>query len=68
MIDCSAFHLYSFSTGIIVGLGDVVAQQAIERRSMREHDWKRTANVTLIGFAYIVSSLRLSLSHADGIQ
>lgn len=41
------------AAGVICGMGDVIAQQVIERRG-RGHKWKRTAKLTLIGFLFTV--------------
>lgn len=41
------------SGGLIVGLGDVVAQQAIECRGMAKHDLDRTLRLTAVGMTLI---------------
>lgn len=40
------------TTGVIYGLGDIIAQQAVDRRTIREHKWRRTVKVTLIGLCF----------------
>lgn len=42
------------STGVISGLGDAIAQQVVERRSLREHDWSRTFRFSTIGLVFVV--------------
>lgn len=48
------------SAGVISGLGDVIAQQVVERRSLREHDWSRTFRFSTIGLVIVVSLHKLS--------
>jgi len=38
---------------VVQGMGDLVAQQAIEGRGW-EHDWHRTARIAMFGFAISV--------------
>lgn len=45
---------FSVRTGFICGLGDVVAQQCIERRGVAGHSWSRTRNMAAIGFCFTV--------------
>lgn len=39
--------------GVIVGTGDILAQQFIEKRKFKEHDWSRTGRLTLVGLCLI---------------
>ena len=41
--------------GVINGLGDVIAQQVVERRSLGEYDWSRTFRFSTIGLVIVVS-------------
>lgn len=36
-------------------MGDVIAQQAVERRGLRRQEWSRSAKMSLIGFTFTVS-------------
>ncbi len=51
---CVTIAAQFFPVGVICGMGDVIAQQAIERRG-RGHSWERTAKLSAIGFVFIVS-------------
>ncbi|CEL53298.1 Protein SYM1 OS=Gibberella zeae (strain PH-1 / ATCC MYA-4620 / FGSC 9075 / NRRL 31084) GN=SYM1 PE=3 SV=1 [Rhizoctonia solani AG-1 IB] len=45
------------TTAFLFGTGDIVAQQAVDKRGIKEHDWVRTARLSLYGgtiFAPIV--------------
>ncbi|XP_028296377.1 mitochondrial inner membrane protein Mpv17 [Gouania willdenowi] len=41
------------TAGSLVGVGDVIAQQLIERRGLAEHDVRRTAKMMSIGFFFV---------------
>lgn len=51
------------SAGVISGLGDVVAQQAIEARGPREHDWNRTFRFSTIGLIIVVYMSIYAMQH-----
>ena len=40
--------------GIICGVGDVVAQQGVEGRGIRGHNWGRTLRFSSVGFVFVV--------------
>ena len=42
---------------VVQGMGDLVAQQAIEGRGW-EHDWHRTARIAMFGFAISVGGAK----------
>ena len=46
------------SVGCLSGIGDVVAQQAVERRGFKNHDLRRTANFTAIGLVMVAPCMR----------
>lgn len=46
--------------GSLVGVGDVISQQLIERRGLANHSVRRTAKMMSIGFFFVVSSLLLT--------
>ena len=39
--------------GFIVGSGDVLAQQFIEKKQFKDHNWNRTGRLTLVGLCLI---------------
>ncbi|KAJ8275174.1 hypothetical protein COCON_G00097990 [Conger conger] len=41
-----------FTAGCLVGVGDVISQQAIERRGLANHNLPRTARMMSIGFCF----------------
>lgn len=41
--------------GSLVGVGDVISQQLIERRGLAHHNVRRTARMMTIGFFFVVS-------------
>jgi len=41
--------------GSLVGVGDVISQQLIERRGLANHSVRRTAKMMSIGFFFVVS-------------
>lgn len=48
---------YLLLTNVIVsgateGVGDILEQHAVERSRAREHDWPRTARMTVVGLAF----------------
>ncbi|ELU42902.1 hypothetical protein AG1IA_03066 [Rhizoctonia solani AG-1 IA] len=48
---------HQLTTAFLFGTGDIVAQQAVDKRGIKEHDWVRTARLSLYGgtiFAPIV--------------
>lgn len=45
------------STGVISGVGDVIAQQCIERCGLYEHDWSRTLRFSAVGFIVVGPAL-----------
>lgn len=42
-------------TGTLVGVGDVISQQVLERRGLANHNVTRTAKMMSIGFFFVVS-------------
>ncbi|NXH14345.1 MPV17 protein, partial [Bucco capensis] len=40
-------------TGTLMGAGDVIAQQLLERRGLRGHQGSRTARMVAIGFCFV---------------
>ncbi|XP_068792693.1 protein Mpv17 isoform X4 [Struthio camelus] len=40
-------------TGALMGAGDVIAQQLVERRGLRGHQGRRTVKMTAIGFCFV---------------
>lgn len=51
--------------GSLVGAGDVIAQQLIERRGLAHHNMRRTAKMMSIGFVLVVSSVLLNVLWPD---
>ena len=45
----------AISTGVICGIGDVIAQELIERKGWEKYDIRRTAKFSMIGLLFIVS-------------
>lgn len=43
--------------GSLVGVGDVISQQLIERRGVAHHNMRRTAKMMSIGFFFVVSCI-----------
>lgn len=43
--------------GSLVGVGDVISQQLIERRGLAHHNVRRTAKMMSIGFFFVVSGV-----------
>uniref|UniRef100_A0A3Q3DYT2 Mitochondrial inner membrane protein Mpv17 n=1 Tax=Hippocampus comes TaxID=109280 RepID=A0A3Q3DYT2_HIPCM len=41
------------TAGSLVGVGDVISQQVIERRGLAQHDARRTAKMMSIGFFFV---------------
>ncbi|XP_051909586.1 protein Mpv17 isoform X2 [Hippocampus zosterae] len=41
------------TAGSLVGVGDVISQQLIERRGLAQHDARRTAKMMSIGFFFV---------------
>ena len=48
-------HVAYWYTGLVCGMGDVIAQQIIERKATVAHDWRRTAKMAAIGFCFTVT-------------
>ena len=48
----------AISTGVICGIGDVIAQELIERKGWEKYDIRRTAKFSMIGLLFIVSGLQ----------
>eukprot|EP00794_Sanderia_malayensis_P012294 gene12294-13562_t len=46
------------STGSLVGVGDIIAQQIVEKRGLKNHDVMRTTKMAGIGFCLIGPGLR----------
>ena len=46
------------ATGILCGLGDIIAQQAVERRTLRNHNARRTLRMASIGALVIGPGIR----------
>lgn len=42
--------------GALMGAGDVIAQQLVERRGLRGHHGPRTLKMMAIGFCFVVSA------------
>lgn len=40
--------------GLVCGLGDVIAQNLIEKRRLRDYNIRRTTTMTAIGFLFTV--------------
>ncbi|KAI9201985.1 Mpv17/PMP22 family protein [Polychytrium aggregatum] len=51
MLVARPYLTQAISTGILFGSGDVIAQQAVERRGLPSHDAIRTLRLTLYGTA-----------------
>ena len=47
-----------FSLGCLSGIGDVIAQQVVERKGFKNHNFRRTANFMSIGFVMIAPCMR----------
>uniref|UniRef100_A0A671NVD1 Uncharacterized protein n=1 Tax=Sinocyclocheilus anshuiensis TaxID=1608454 RepID=A0A671NVD1_9TELE len=47
--------------GSLVGVGDVISQQLIERRGLANHSVRRTTKMMSIGFFFVVSLLKSAL-------
>lgn len=43
-------------TGSLMGLGDIISQQLVERRGLREHQAGRTLTMASLGCGFVVSS------------
>ncbi|XP_075923338.1 mitochondrial inner membrane protein Mpv17 isoform X3 [Petromyzon marinus] len=41
------------TAGSFVGVGDIISQQVVEHKGLRNHDRARTAKMMLIGFAFV---------------
>ncbi|XP_064411151.1 protein Mpv17 [Latimeria chalumnae] len=41
------------TAGTLVGVGDVISQQLVERKGLRDHSVKRTAKMMAIGFCFV---------------
>lgn len=54
------------SPGSLVGVGDVIAQQAIERRGLAHHNVQRTAKMMSVGFFFVVSAFMSTKQTCDG--
>lgn len=39
------------TSAVLFGTGDMIAQQAIEKKGLKNHDWARTARLTFYGGA-----------------
>ena len=54
----SSICYYSFvmNVGILTGVGDLIAQHVVEKRPLRNHDWRRSLRQCTYGFLVIVSS------------
>lgn len=51
------------SAGSLVGVGDVISQQLIERRGLAHHNMQRTAKMMSIGFFFVVSCVVMVTAH-----
>ena len=40
-------------------MGDLIAQQGVEGRGLRDHDWGRTSRFSAVGFLFVVGEVRL---------
>ncbi|KAL7748270.1 Protein required for ethanol metabolism [Sorochytrium milnesiophthora] len=47
------------ATGALFGLGDVLAQQGVEKKGWSKHDWSRTARLSAFGLVLAGPSLTL---------
>lgn len=43
-------------TGSLMGLGDIISQQLVERRGLQEHQTGRTLTMVSLGCGFVVSS------------
>ncbi|XP_064364240.1 protein Mpv17 isoform X2 [Dromaius novaehollandiae] len=43
----------ALTAGALMGAGDVIAQQLVERRGLRGHQGRRTVKMTAIGFCFV---------------
>uniref|UniRef100_A0A8C3IB97 Mitochondrial inner membrane protein Mpv17 n=1 Tax=Chrysemys picta bellii TaxID=8478 RepID=A0A8C3IB97_CHRPI len=50
------------TAGSLVGVGDVISQQLVERRGLRGHSSRRTLKMMAIGFCFVVSAPPHALS------
>lgn len=53
--------------GSLVGVGDVISQQLIERRGLSHHNVQRTAKMMSIGFFFVVSFVAAATARAAGV-
>ena len=58
---------WAIFTGVISGVGDVVAQQGIEGCGWADHDWSRTLHFSSIGFFFVVYSTLAIAQYRDGV-
>ena len=48
-------------------MGDLIAQQGVEGRGLRDHDWGRTSRFSAVGFLFVVGEVRLPPSAQNDI-
>ena len=58
MLETRPLVTQAISTGVICGIGDVIAQELIEKKGWDKYDVRRTAKFSVIGLLFIVSVLR----------
>ena len=55
---CTDQKLLYYPLGTLVGVGDVLAQQAVEKKGIKNHNFLRTAKMTGLGLCLIGPGLR----------
>ncbi|XP_075451317.1 mitochondrial inner membrane protein Mpv17 [Ascaphus truei] len=50
------------TAGSLVGVGDIISQQLVEKKGLRGHSVERTMKMMSIGFCFVVRALSPSLS------
>ena len=58
MLETRPLVTQAISTGVICGIGDVIAQQLIEKKGWQKYDARRTVKFSMIGLLFIVSVLQ----------
>lgn len=49
------FLVQTVQTGMLMGVGDVIAQRIVEKKTHKEHDYKRTMTFLGLGTCLVVS-------------
>lgn len=62
------FATQVIQTSIIMGFGDFIAQKAIEKRTFKQYEFRRTLGFCLVGGTVVVSTFNLHLFNTKSLK